>query len=88
MQVLYSLGDLIGFDGYLNGTTPFAWSEHHALYKTPRRYWDFDMINDERDETCSYPRSWNDAGEMYMRNVTDNFDGCLASEFDQVCQDI
>lgn len=76
------MGDLLSFEGYLNTTAPFAWQEHSAIYKTDRRYHDFDLVNDQREE-CAYPRSWTDAGEMYGRNVTDNFDGCLASDFDQ-----
>lgn len=81
---MYSMGDLLGFENYMNTTTPFAWKEHNAIWKTDRQYWDFDVVNNKRDDTCVYPRSWSDAAEMYGRNVTDNFDGCLASDFSQV----
>lgn len=49
------MGDLIGFEGYLNTTTPFSVKEHKALWKTDRRYVDFDIGNDY-NSTCDYPR--------------------------------
>jgi alpha-1,3-glucan synthase len=76
------MGDLIGFDGYLNTSTPFSYQEHKAIWKTDRRYHDFN-VSEDRFEQCQYPRFWTDSGEMVGRNVTDNLVGCLASEFDQ-----
>ena len=38
-----SLGNLLGFDGFLNTTTPFAFDEHNVVWKTSRRYWDFEV---------------------------------------------
>lgn len=33
-----TLGDLIGFEGYLNETTPFQIQEHKVQYKSQRQY--------------------------------------------------
>lgn len=78
-----SLGDLIGFEGYLNTTTPLSYSEHKGVWKSTRRYWDFDMTY-EHESDCGYPRFWTETGEMVGRNVTDHLTTCLTSDFDQV----
>jgi len=49
------MGDLIGFEGYLNTTTPFALAEHKVQWKSERRYRDFEINNDYKEE-CNYPR--------------------------------
>ena len=54
-----TLGDLIGFEGFLNVSTPFDYKEHNALWKGTRRYFDFDFDNTEITE-CDYPRWWGD----------------------------
>ncbi|KAG9248333.1 hypothetical protein BJ878DRAFT_564182 [Calycina marina] len=77
-----TLGDLLGFEGYLNTTTPFSYSEHNAIWKTSRRYWDFDLSNEYEDE-CDYPRFWEDTGAMIARNVSENMVRCRTSDFDQ-----
>lgn len=77
-----TLGDLIGFDGYLNETTPFTLKEHQVLWKSDRHYWDFDIGNDY-NESCTYPRFWNETGYPIDQEVKDQMKGCYVSEFDQ-----
>ncbi|KAF4539253.1 Alpha-glucan synthase [Lasiodiplodia theobromae] len=80
-NTIATMSDLIGFEGYLNGTAPFKWDEHNAVYKTGRRYWDFDVSNDQNDD-CNVPKFWNKDATMVGSNVTDNFKTCKKSEFD------
>jgi alpha-1,3-glucan synthase len=81
------LGDLIGFEGYLNGSTPFEYGEHNAVWKTSRRYLDFDI--DDGSVDCTYPRFWGDDGEEVDRETFEPFKGrCRKSEFDQVMLNI
>ena len=75
------MGDLIGFEGYLNTSTPFAAGEHNALWKSERRYLDFDFGNKELAK-CEYPRYYDDGGQEVM-NLTNELVGCRDSEFDQ-----
>lgn len=82
-NTIATMSDLIGFEGYLNGTAPFKWDEHNAVYKTGRRYWDFDVSNDQNDD-CNVPKFWNKDATMVGSNVTDNFKTCKKSEFDLV----
>ena len=85
------MGDLIGFEGYLNESTPFEPQEHNALWKTDRQYLDF-SIGNTKLSTCEYPRFWNESGGRVLQgaNTDDfskNFDelkGCYDSDFDQV----
>jgi len=79
------MGDLIGFQGYLNDTsgTPFAFGEHDYIWKTDRQYWDFQPGNDYNN-SCNYPTFWYDAGYQVGTNVTSLLTGCKNSEFDQV----
>ncbi|KZF26426.1 glycosyltransferase family 5 protein [Xylona heveae TC161] len=81
-NTMSTLGDLIGFDGYLNTTTPFSFSEHKAVWKSTRRYHDF-YTNDEKHEPCTYPRFWTETGERIGSNVTALMTHCLDSDFDQ-----
>lgn len=75
------MGDLIGFEGYLNESTPFNNREHNALWKGDRRYDDFSIGNNELAE-CKYPRFYGDDG-MEVLNLTTELVGCRDSEFDQ-----
>ncbi|KIV91342.1 hypothetical protein, variant [Exophiala mesophila] len=77
-----TMGDLIGFDGYLNTTTPFTLREHEVLWKTDRRYHDFSIGNSYND-TCQYPKFWLEDGFPVTNDVTDQMIGCYDSEFDQ-----
>lgn len=76
------MGDLIGFEGYLNTTTPFSVTEHPSLYKTSRQYSDFSISN-EYNATCQYPRFWNETGFPVDESVTSQLKGCYNSDFDQ-----
>ena len=75
------MGDLIGFEGYLNTSTPFQAGEHNALWKTERRYNDFSFGNNEIAK-CTYPRFYGDDGNE-VTNLTTELVGCRDSEFDQ-----
>ena len=77
-----TLGDLIGTEGYLNETVPFSLQEHQVQWKSDRHYWDFDFGNNY-NETCQYPRFWNETGYPVDKYVTDQMKGCYDSDFDQ-----
>ncbi|KAE9972211.1 hypothetical protein EG328_005136 [Venturia inaequalis] len=80
-----TMGDLIGFEGFLNASAPFVPREHKALYKTSREYDDFKFSNNYKED-CNYPRFWNEAGQPVLRGSDPKFDelsGCYDSEFDQ-----
>ena len=77
-----SLGDLIGFKGHLNETTPFSVKEHEVLWKTDRHYVDFDIGN-TYNESCNYPQFWNETGYPVDSSISDQLVGCYDSDFDQ-----
>jgi alpha-1,3-glucan synthase len=80
------MGDLIGFDGFLNTSTPFDPAEHKVVYKTDRQYHDFKFGNTYND-TCQYPTFWNESGGQVLKGSDAKFDklgGCFNSDFDQV----
>jgi alpha-1,3-glucan synthase len=77
-----TLGDLIGFQGFLNETTPFTVDEHEVQWKTDRQYWDF-SIGNNYNTTCEYPRFWNETGFRIDQSIADSLKGCYNSEFDQ-----
>lgn len=79
------MADLIGFDGFLNSTTPFSPTEHKAQYKTDVHYPDFSFGNNY-NSTCEYPRFWNESGYRVLKDSDPTFarlNGCFDSEFDQ-----
>ena len=76
------MGDLIGFEGYLNTTAPFTENEHKTSWKTDRRYVDFD-IGQTYNETCSYPRFWFEDGYPVNETQIGGLVGCYDSDFDQ-----
>ncbi|KAK4145101.1 glycosyltransferase [Dichotomopilus funicola] len=73
------MSDLIGFQGYLNTSTPFQTAEHKVEWKTSRRYLDFDIGN-EYNASCEYPQFWYEDG---TRIYPDGLKGCYDSDFDQ-----
>ncbi|KAI1614097.1 hypothetical protein EDD36DRAFT_417944 [Exophiala viscosa] len=77
-----TLGDLIGFDNYLNTTTPFTLAEHQVQWKTDRHYHDFN-IGDDYNKTCTYPKFWLETGYPVGDDVTSQMVGCYDSDFDQ-----
>ncbi|KAK3321725.1 hypothetical protein B0H66DRAFT_513919 [Apodospora peruviana] len=78
-NTMATMGDLIGFKGYLNESTPFLEEEHEVLWKSDRRYLDFDISN-EYNETCNYPEFWYEDG---TRIKPEGLKGCYNSDFDQ-----
>ncbi|KAK3384909.1 alpha-1,3-glucan synthase [Podospora didyma] len=77
-----TMGDLLGFEGYLNESAPFLPKEHKVVWKTDRRYLDFDIGN-EYNETCTFPRFWNETGYPIDEIYVSEFSGCYDSDFDQ-----
>ncbi len=81
-NTMSTMGDLIGFEGYLNTTTPFSFTEHNAVWKSSRRYWDFPLGDDLVD--CKYPRFWDEHVVPVGADVTSQMTRCRTSDFDQV----
>ncbi|KAK4154515.1 glycosyltransferase [Chaetomidium leptoderma] len=73
------MSDLIGFEGFLNDSTPFRTEEHKVMWKSWMRYPDFDISN-EYNETCDYPQFWKEDG---TRLDLPELKGCYDSDFDQ-----
>ncbi|KAH8833661.1 modular protein with glycoside hydrolase family 13 and glycosyltransferase family 5 domains [Flagelloscypha sp. PMI_526] len=80
-----TMGDLLGFKGYLNTSTPFDLNEYETVYKNAKympwnftEYRDFE-IGQERNDSCKMPAFWLDDGSVV--NLETN--GCLNSDFDQ-----
>lgn len=80
-----TMGDLIGFKGFLNTSTPFSLNEYDAVWKDPKyapwnfsRYRDFNVDNDH-DPDCKMPKFWHDDGTV----IDVQTDGCKKSDFDQ-----
>ncbi|KAJ9148772.1 Alpha-1,3-glucan synthase [Coniochaeta hoffmannii] len=77
-----TLGDLLGFEGYLNESAPFKPEEHKVVWKSDRRYLDF-SIGETYNETCEFPRFWYETGYPVDDDVNKMFKGCYDGEFDQ-----
>ncbi|VBB80612.1 Putative Glycoside Hydrolase Family 13/Glycosyltransferase Family 5 [Podospora comata] len=78
-NTMATMSDLIGFEGFLNETTPFRTEEHKVLWKSDRVYPDF-SIGNEYNETCDYPEFWYEDGK---RIKPPGLKGCYNSDFDQ-----
>lgn len=76
------MGDLIGFEGHLNTTTPFSEKEYPTQWKTERQYVDF-HIGQNYNTTCDYPRFWFEDGYPVNVSMTSELVGCYNSDFDQ-----
>ncbi|KKA17787.1 alpha-1,3-glucan synthase, partial [Rasamsonia emersonii CBS 393.64] len=81
-NTLATLGDLIGFEGHMNDTAPFTTKEYKVQWKSDRQYVDFRFGNTYND-TCDYPRFWNETGYPVESYVYQELVGCYDSEFDQ-----
>ncbi|KAL4788597.1 hypothetical protein BJX76DRAFT_353043 [Aspergillus varians] len=81
-NTIATMGDLVGFEGHLNTTTPFTEKEHKALWKSERRYVDFDIGNNY-NATCDYPRFWYEDGMPVNQSLLSGLVGCYDSDFDQ-----
>ncbi|KAJ5721168.1 uncharacterized protein N7483_009102 [Penicillium malachiteum] len=77
-----TMGDLIGFQGFLNASAPINAHEYDYVWQYERRYWDFQPGN-EVEEKCpwEYPRFWDDDGTGLT--TTSLGPECRNSEFDQ-----
>ena len=75
-----TLGDLLGFAGHLNSSAAFNPSEYDAVWKSDRRYADFQQSNAKIGK-CDYPRFWGDDGMPV--DTSQILIGCRDSEFDQ-----
>ncbi|KIK57781.1 glycosyltransferase family 5 protein [Collybiopsis luxurians FD-317 M1] len=80
-----TMGDLIGFDGFINSTAPFDLNEYDGVWKHPdlapwnfTEYKDF-QISNVRNDSCQTPNFWLDDATT----VTVDTNGCLDSDFDQ-----
>ncbi|KAK4231915.1 hypothetical protein QBC38DRAFT_525729 [Podospora fimiseda] len=78
-NTMATMSDLIGFQGFLNESTPFRTEEHKVVWKSDRRYPDFDIGN-TYNETCDYPVFWYEDG---TRIKPPGLKGCYDSDFDQ-----
>lgn len=79
------MGDLIGFEGYLNISAPYVPAhEHEALWKTSRRYHDFDFGTVFNSTCVDFPRLFWDNGSEVQQSVYNTFGGCYDGDFDQV----
>jgi alpha-1,3-glucan synthase len=80
-----TMGDMIGFEGHLNTSTPFSLDEYGTVWKKPRYTpWDIEeypdfKIGQDYNATCQLPVMWQDSGEIVSVDKV----GCYASEFDQ-----
>ncbi|KAJ5202082.1 uncharacterized protein N7498_006745 [Penicillium cinerascens] len=81
-NTIATMGDLIGFEGHLNSTTPFSEKEYKTQWKSNRRYVDFD-IGETYNATCNYPRFWYENGFPVNESMTAELVGCYDSDFDQ-----
>ncbi|KAJ9408695.1 putative alpha-1,3-glucan synthase [Paecilomyces variotii] len=80
-NTMSTMGDLIGFKGFLNTSAPFNPYEYDHVWKSSRRYHDF-QPGDSWLEECAHPRFWDDLGRGVTSQIT-LVRGCRDSEFDQ-----
>ena len=76
------MGDLISFEGYENITTPFNWNQHNHVWKSDRRYLDFE-VDGTVNISCQYPDFWDNDGYPLNSSITAGERGCRQSDFDQ-----
>ncbi|CAI7610059.1 unnamed protein product [Penicillium glandicola] len=82
-NTIATMGDLIGFEGHLNTSTPFSEKEYHTVWKTERQYRDFTIGVGDYNATCDYPRFWFEDGYPVNESDTSALVGCYNSDFDQ-----
>lgn len=84
-NTMATLGDLLSFEGYVNASAPFSWNEYDVLWKSDRRYHDFDFDNN-LNKSCVYPSMWEESGLPINQSLLNlQQGGCKASDFDAVC---
>ncbi|CDO74608.1 Glycoside Hydrolase Family 13 / Glycosyltransferase Family 5 protein [Trametes cinnabarina] len=81
-----TMGDLVGFKGHLNESTPFDLNEYDAVWKDPElapwgfnEYKDFNIDN-TFNSSCKLPTFWSDDGTIQDIGWSG---GCKQSDFDQ-----
>lgn len=80
-----TMGDVIGFKGHLNSSTPFSLDEYEAVWKLPPYApWGLDTYPDwtftnTYNSSCEFPVFWQEDGTIVQVDHV----GCYASEFDQ-----
>ncbi|RAK95230.1 alpha-1,3-glucan synthase Ags3 [Aspergillus ibericus CBS 121593] len=81
-NTLATLSNLIGFKGHLNDSADFLATEYEVEWITDRQYVDFHFHN-EYNETCTYPKFWNETGYPITTGGIQDLKGCYNSDFDQ-----
>ncbi|KAL4786852.1 hypothetical protein BJX76DRAFT_62583 [Aspergillus varians] len=81
-NTLATMSNLIGFKGHLNDSADFLPQEYEVQWVTDRQYADFKFSNDY-NETCNYPRFWNEDGKPLTSGNVTALKGCYNSDFDQ-----
>ena len=76
------MSNLIGFKGHLNDSADFKPQEYQVQWVTERQYADFSFGN-EYNETCNYPKFWDETGYPLTTNGVEDLKGCYNSDFDQ-----
>jgi alpha-1,3-glucan synthase len=76
------MSNLIGFKGHLNDSADFRAHEYEVQWVTDREYADFSFGN-EYNETCNYPKFWDETGYPLTTNGVQDLKGCYNSDFDQ-----
>ncbi|OBZ75598.1 Cell wall alpha-1,3-glucan synthase mok13 [Grifola frondosa] len=81
-----TMADLVGFQGFLNESTPFSLNEYDGVWKDPEmapwgfnEYKDFQLDN-TWNESCILPKFWGDDGTVQDIGWTS---GCRESDLDQ-----
>ncbi|KAJ5158949.1 Glycosyl transferase family 1 [Penicillium coprophilum] len=82
-NTIATMGDLIGFEGHLNTSTPFSEKEYRTVWKSERRYRDFDIGIGKYNQSCDYPRFWFENGFPVNETELSGLVGCFDSDFDQ-----
>ncbi|KAJ5580345.1 uncharacterized protein N7459_006330 [Penicillium hispanicum] len=81
-NTLATLSHLIGFKGHLNDSANFNPHEYQVEWITERHYADFRFGN-EYNETCQFPKFWNETGMPLTSGGVEDLKGCYNSDFDQ-----
>ncbi|KZN91053.1 Cell wall alpha-1,3-glucan synthase PcAgsD [Penicillium chrysogenum] len=81
-NTISTMSNLIGFKGHLNSSADFKASEYEVQWVTDREYVDFKFGN-EYNETCNYPKFWDETGYPLTNEGVEDLRGCYNSDFDQ-----
>ncbi|KAJ6045859.1 hypothetical protein N7499_001403 [Penicillium canescens] len=81
-NTLSTMSNLVGFKGHLNDSADFRAREYEVEWVTDRKYADF-RVGNEYNETCSYPKFWNETGYPLLSGGVEDLKGCYDSDFDQ-----